>query len=111
MALPMMNPQGTGALRFIQNIVYSLLVIVCLSIGFNIYTYVQLYWHIGKSKELTDKFEQCSIESTANANYIRETVEELKTCNKENIFLRDEYNVLRAKAEMKGIIVHPLKDE
>jgi hypothetical protein len=110
MALPF-NPQGTGALRFIQNIVYSLLVIVCLSIGFNIYTYVQLYWHIGKSKELNDKFEQCSIKSTANANYIRETVEELKTCNKENIYLRDEYNVLRAKAEMKGISVKPLNNE
>ncbi len=109
MALADFTNKGAEALRFIKNIVYALLVIVCLSVGFNVYTYVQLYWHVERSKELQDKFEQCSDNSTANANYIRQVVEELKTCNKENLFLRDEYNVLRAKAEMKGIIVHPIK--
>ncbi len=111
MALGLVNTDGSGALRFIKHIVYALLVIVCLSIGFNIYTYVQLYWHIGKSSELTDKFEQCSKESTENATYIKQMVEEIKTCNKENIYLRDEYNVLRAKAEMRGINVKPLIKE
>lgn len=111
MALGLINQDGSAALKFIKHIVYALLVIVCLSVGFNVYTYVQLYWHIGKSKELQDKFEQCSMESTANANYIRQIVEEVKTCNKENIYLRDEYNVLRAKAEMRGILVKPLNKD
>ena len=112
MALPMMNPNGTSeAIKFLRHLVYISLFAVISLVGFNVYTYFTLMWHIGQSEIYKTKLDQCSLESTANASYIRQMVDEIKTCNKENIYLRDEYNVLRAKAEMRGILVKPLNDE
>lgn len=104
MALPIMNPQGTEALRFIKNLVYGLLVAVivltCL-----------LVWHIVTTASTQKDLIECSESSKASAKYIEDTVQRLQTCEAESNMLRGKYVILQMKAEAQGLHITPLKDE